>query len=147
MYPSPLILDRHFFSKVEVNSHVDGNPKAINLLNFQLELGKSPDNERLAQLILKLKIDPPTDQKSTYTGEIHAVGLFRVADNWPKEKIDELIECHGASVLFAAVRELLLNITSRGPWPPVLLSTFSFMPPKAKPVETSPKETESAKTV
>jgi preprotein translocase subunit SecB len=130
MYPSPLILDRHFFTKVEIDSHVDGNASAINLLNCQLELGRADDNQRLFQLTLKLKIDSPPDKKAFYTGEIHAVGIFRVIDSYPQEKAAEIVESYGASVLFAAMRELVLNITSRGPWTPLVLSTFSFVKPK-----------------
>jgi preprotein translocase subunit SecB len=145
MFPSPLILDRHFFSKVEVNSHVDGQVETPNLLNCQLELGQSADDQKLFQLVLKLKILSPPDKKTTYTGEIHAVGLFRVVENWPQADKQNLVESYGASVLFAAIRELLMNITFRGPWPPVLLSTFSFIKPKEAPVETSAKEPQAAK--
>jgi preprotein translocase subunit SecB len=144
MFPSPLILDRHFFSKVEVNSHVDGQIGTPNLLHCQLELGQAPDDKNLFQLVLRLKIASPPDKKPTYTGEIHAVGLFRVIDNWPNDKAN-LIETYGASVLFAAIRELLMNLTSRGPWPPVLLNTFNFNKPKDQPMETSKKELESVR--
>ena len=82
--------------------------------------------------MLKLKIDSPEDKIATYSGEIHAVGIFRVVSQFPEEKAAELVEVHGSSLLFAAIREILLLITSRGPWPPVALSSFSFLKPKEK---------------
>lgn len=132
MYPSPLILDKHFFTKVEVNSNIDGQLGAINLLNCHIELGEASDNPKMFQLSLKLKIESPPDKKAPYTGEIEAVGLFRVVENCPAEKAPEIVEAYGSSVLFAAIRELVLTITSRGPWPALLLSTFSFVKPKEK---------------
>jgi|ERR1043166_141153 preprotein translocase subunit SecB len=144
MYPSPLLLDRHFFSKVEINSNVDGDPKAINDLNCQLEIGIDKTNPRHLQLVLKLKILSPKDKTATYTGEIHAVGIFRVHNNFPQEKAQGLVETHGASLLFAAIREILLLITSRGPWPPVALASFSFIKPKEEPQTQIAEKAEDA---
>ncbi len=146
MYPSPLILDRHFFTKVEVNSHVDGIVGTINVLNCTFELGRSAEDQRSFQLTLKLKLESPPDKKATYTGEIHAVGLFRVLEAYPVEHAGALVETYGSSVLFAAIRELLLNLTSRGPWPSILLSTFSFVPPKDKKPLDAPQPADVAKT-
>jgi preprotein translocase subunit SecB len=132
MYPSPLILDRHFFTKVELNSHPEGQVGTINLLHSDGQIGTDEREPRRFQLTYKLKITSPPDKQSTYTGEIHAVGLFRVVEGYPLEKAGDLVSAYGTSLLFAAIRELLLNLTSRGPFPPLMLSSFNFMPPPQK---------------
>jgi preprotein translocase subunit SecB len=140
MYPSPLILERHFFTRVEVNSHVDGDPTVINMLNFHTELSQAVDRKKLFQLLLKLRIYSPEGKKTTYSGEIEAVGIFSVVDNFPDDKTGKLVECYGASLLFAAIRELVLNLTSRGPWPPLLLKAFSFIKPTETETAPAPLE-------
>ena len=109
------------------------------MLQCQVEIGQAMDNQNHFQLTLRLRLDSQPNEQATYTGEIDAVGLFRVDENWPDNKAT-LVQTHGASVLFAAIRELVLNITSRGPWPPVQLNTFSFVPPKNQPT-TEPSKT------
>ena len=140
MFPSPLTLERHFFSKVEIDSHIDGHLGIPNLFHCDAQLGRAEGAGRRFQIILKLKLDSPPEKKATYTGEIHAVGLFRVADNWPEENVNDLVQVNGCSILFGAIRELILNLTSRGPWPPVMLNSFSFVRPKDKPQDVVPSE-------
>ena len=43
-----------------------------------------------------------------------------------------LPEATGTSILYSAAREYLITVTSRGPWPALVLPTVSFMPPKEK---------------
>lgn len=130
MHPSPLQLEKYFFSRVLIDSHVDGIVGTPNLLNCQVELGQASDNAKRYQVILRVRLESPPDKKATYTGEIHAVGLYRVVDDWPEDKVESLVETNGAGVLFGAARELIFNLTSRGPWPPVMLNTFTFIPVK-----------------
>ena len=75
---------------------------------------------------MKLSILPKDGSKPTYTGEVHAVGVFRVLVGVPSEEVAKLVEVNGASLLFGAIRELVLNLSGRGPWPAVCLSTVSF---------------------
>ena len=61
------------------------------------------------------------------------MGLFRVVDGWPPEKLPLLVEANGAALLYGAIRELLLNLTSRGPWPQQALRSVTFVQPKKMP--------------
>ena len=84
------------------------------------------------QVVLRLKLLSPEGKKAAYTGEIHAVGLFKVVDKWPKDKVEQLVEANGSALLYGAIRELLINLTSRGPWPVVVLNSVTFIRPNAK---------------
>jgi len=144
MKPAPLVLEKHFFTKVLLESHVDGKVADANSLSCKIEMAQSEENDRLFQVTLQLKMENQPDLKSTYTGEIHAVGLFQVVKDWPAENMRQLVQANGLAILFGAIRELVLGLTARGPWPPVLLNTFSFI----DLVPSAPEETtlaESAK--
>jgi len=131
MNPSPLQLERYFFSKVEITTHPDGEIGTPNLIGCQIEIVRAPDNLRRFQVSLLVKLTSPPEKKATYTGEVQAIGLFHVLPVWPDDKIDTLVESNGLAVLFGAIRELVYNITSRGPWPAVMLNTFTFIPDKS----------------
>lgn len=134
MYPSPLQLERHFFTKVKVDANPAGKVGAANVLNCEVELAIAEGDPKRFQVILRLKLLSPAGMEACYTGEIHAVGLFRVVDEWPEAERSKLVEVNGAALLYGAIRELLLVITTRGPWPPILLNSVTFIPPKPKPV-------------
>jgi len=133
MNHSPLQLNRHFFTKVQVEANPNGKAEISNQLNCQLEVGQSADDAKEWQVIVRLKFESPSEGEACYTGEIHAVGLFRVVDNWPAENAPALVEANGAALLYGAIREMLLNLTTRGPWPPVQLNSMTFIKPKPGP--------------
>jgi preprotein translocase subunit SecB len=138
MKQSPLRLEQHWFSKVQIEAQPDGKVGTSNLLETQVELSCAEDDARKFQVILRLKLLPAEQEKVCYTGEIHAVGIFQVVETWPKEKVQILVESNGPAVLFSAMREMICNVTARGPWPPVLLNTFTFIPAKDKEAPTVP---------
>jgi preprotein translocase subunit SecB len=128
MNPAPLQLERHFFTKVALDSHPDGQPGVANILQCEMEMGQAADNDRRFQITLRLKLLPDPEKQPFYTGEIHAVGIFLVAETWPANEVNRLVEANGTTLLYGAIRELLLNLTSRGPWPSVGFTSLSFVP-------------------
>ena len=138
MKPSPLQLEQHFFSKISLEAHTDGHIEADHLLNCTISIGQAEGDARRFQVEVRLQLDSPPDKKTTYTGEIWAVGLFRVLEGWPEEKTALLVEANGVALLFGAIRELLLNLTSRGPWPQVRLNAFSFIPETKSSTDITP---------
>ena len=144
MQPSPLRLERHFFTKVYLDTHPDGVPEAVHNLNCGVEIGRHSEDTNRFQVTLKLIFSPQPSSKVYYSGEVHAVGLFNVdTAMWPQDRALELVETNGPALLYGAIRELLLNLTSRGPWPLLLLQSVTFV---KQPSETAtPKALEEAK--
>lgn len=145
MKHSPLQLRNHFFTKVHLDAHTDGKPSAESQMECLVETGQAVHDPKVHQVTLKLKLTQKGSEKVCYTGEIHAVGIFQVADDWPAEKTMPLVEVNGASMLFGAIRELVCNLTARGPWPMLRMGTFRFGTSKpaegagqAKPRSTTP---------
>jgi preprotein translocase subunit SecB len=133
MNPSPLQLERHFFTRIQLDANPAGKPELANQLHCQVEVGRAPEEAKRFQVIVRLKLQSPANGQACYTGEIDAVGLFRVVENWPEDRILELVEANGAAVVYGAIRELLCNLTARGPWPQITLNTVTFVQPKVKP--------------
>jgi preprotein translocase subunit SecB len=137
---SPLQLERHFFTKVLLEAHPDGNPDVHNQVSCHVEIGTAVDDPKLYQVSMSVRLSDPKDgKKARYTGGVDAIGLFRVADGYPPERVKLLVENGGATLLYGAVRELVINVTSRGPWPPVTLCSMVFGVVK-KPEPTQKKK-------
>jgi preprotein translocase subunit SecB len=65
---------------------------------------------------------------SAYVGDVAVEGIFRANPESEGNRLsDFLVLTNAASMLFGAVREMVLNLTSRGPWPAVMLTTVSFI--------------------
>ena len=146
MNPSPLQLERHFFTRIQLDAKPTGKPEVSNQLSCQVEVGRAADDSKRFQVIVRLKLQSPSHGQACYTGEIDSVGLFRVADRWPEDRMLELVEANGAAVLFGAIRELICNLTARGPWPQISLQTVTFVQPKVKSEPHSGRGTRTVPT-
>jgi preprotein translocase subunit SecB len=142
MNPSPMQLERHFFTKVHVDAHRDGDESVKGVLSAEVELARAENNPRRFQVTLRLKLLPAADTKPRYTGEIHVIGLVSVAAKWPKDRVLPLVEANGPALLYGAAREMLCNVTARGPWPMHCLHSVSFVNAKSTP--KSPEEKKAA---
>ena len=129
MNPSPLQLERYFFSKIQIDAHLDADPTVANVLDCEVEIGRAVENSRRFQVVMRLKLRTPEKKQTAYTGEVHAVGFFQVLDGWPEKERSRLVETNGAALLYGAIRETVCNLTGRGPWPAVTLSSMTFLKP------------------
>ncbi len=144
MNPSPLQLERHFFTKVLIDTNPNGKLEAGHQVNCSVEVGSAVDDPKRFQVILRIKLLSPPNTEACYTGEIHAVGLFRVLDGWPTSETMHLVESNGAALLYGAVRELVCNLTARGPWPQLVLNSVTFVKPKSKPPTATTRASQTA---
>jgi preprotein translocase subunit SecB len=140
MKPSPLQLERHFFTKVHVDAHPDGDANFKGELQTQVELAQAERDPKRYQLTLRLKIVPADDKKPRYTAEIHVVGVVRVSPTWPEPEVQKLVQANGPALLYGAAREMLCNVTGRGPWPMVCLDAVTFVQPNAPASPRLPAE-------
>ncbi len=143
MKNSPLQLDGYFFSHVEVRAHADADPAVDPRLRTVSELGKDEEGGRYL-VTLRVEIGRAQDNTSPpYTGAVEVRGFFRVLEGYPPERRDEMIYVNGSTLLYGAAREMLLNITARGPWPGLLLPSVRFTneDSEATPIPTPARQT------
>ncbi|MFT3991185.1 MAG: hypothetical protein QM680_07225 [Luteolibacter sp.] len=144
---SAIQIKQHVFTRVEV--HCDP------------ECGKTPKNEtyevRLAATEPKLEPDSPMWRMSVdvrfgpsdkshpvrYKGHLTVRGRFEIHPKFTEDKRLDLVRMNGGSLLFGAIREMVLTITARSAKGPIELPTFDarmFLAKKQKPASDTFQE-------
>ncbi len=129
MIPSPLRLDNYFFTKI----HMDACPKGCEkpgegVTSSKVECLKHKDtpNKWMVQAEVR-KADDKEKGCPEYTFHVQVVGLFEVAEAFPAEKAEKMVRTNAPSVLYGAIREMIANLTARGPFPAIKLPTVTFI--------------------
>lgn len=148
---SPLQLKEHRFTKVSVETIPLGLPGKPCQVTTRLAWGKLGEEGRMWRVQLGVEFGNPDGREDCpYKGEAEVVGLFGVADAWPEAQVENLVRVNGASLLYSAVREMVLSITARASHGAFTLPTLSFAgegtPKKLEPTKapaaraTKPKQ-------
>lgn len=138
MSPSPLQLERHFFTRIHLDAHRDGTPAATAEFRSEVDIARAAQDPNRFQLTLRLKLLASGDKTPHYTAEVDVVGFFHVAAGWPDAKALPLVQANGPALLYGAAREMLCNLTARGPWPMINLQSVSFILPPSPVSPTGP---------
>lgn len=78
---------------------------------------------------LDISVDWPERPLPPYkVAELRSIGLFKFPDDTPSERIDEQLTVSAPSILYSGARDFVKSLTSRGPYPPVLMPTITFRP-------------------
>ena len=142
---SPLQLKGHRFTSLELHSHPKGLSQGAVEVSTQLgwaRLAESPNDWRVTLRVSFGPADPKTP--APYHGTTEIVGLFTVDPAWPAAKTEELVRVNGASLLYGAIRETLLTLTTRATHGEFLMPTLSFIETKAPatpPVKSARRKT------
>ena len=128
MKPSPLQLEAHHFTRIDISARegeIDRND-----LPMLCETGYAVDEEnpRRHRVSLKLMIEARPNTRPPYIGEVEVVGYFKVLDGWPEDKMMDLVSVNGPSVLYGAIREMIVNLTGRFSHGAVQIPTVRFPP-------------------
>lgn len=150
MKSSQLQIDNYIFKKICLEA-CDAE-KAENWkveCDVQVLRHKDLPHKWFVELQVKFRSDK---EKSPYVGDFKLAGLFKVAETLSDEVETNLVNVNGPSILYSAVRELVLHLTSRGPHPCVLLPSVTFIDrttnksPEARNNLKSEKEEHEIKT-
>jgi len=131
MKPSPLQLESYVFTRIHMDACED--PKCLTnedagqfLVNTQCQ----QHNEERSRWMVTIKVSihqKDGAQCPPYLFDIEVVGFFQVAEEYPAEKNAPMVRANAPAVLFGAVREMIANITARGPYPKFDLPTVTFI--------------------
>ena len=128
MIPSPLQLEHYFFTHIELDAHPNADPKNEMDFGADVECAQHEEDPRRWMLTLNVVLKAEEDDAPPpYTGEFEIVGMFKVIDEYPEEKVAKLVHINGAAILYGTVREMVTNMTARGPFPPIILPTTTFI--------------------
>ena len=129
MIPSPLRLEKHFFTRLHVDACPDGCATAgAGRVTSEVSCFREETDPPLWMVQLDLRREKDEEQGCPeYSFDVQVIGLFSVDPTFPEERIDRLVHANGAAVLYGAAREMIANLTSRGPFAQVNLDTVTFV--------------------
>lgn len=142
MKASPLQLVSSAFLKIHVEAesayaeHLkEGTPfEAFSAagLKSSVEVGFPEDESSQGFVRLRVEMLGTPEAPSPYKLDLDILGSFSLS----KSASEKLLEVNGPAVLYGSVRELVMQLTSRGPYPQLVLPTVTFLPPEIQTDET-----------
>jgi len=123
---SPLQLKNLFFKEACLKAEPSGTFESPPQLNQNLALAVLDNEKRSYRLDLDLKIGADPQKPFAYSGNFSVVGIFEVSPDFPAERLAQLVQVNGGSLLFGAIRDLILTISSRSIKGGFLLPTLNF---------------------
>lgn len=144
---SAIQIRRHHFTKVDIECHPDCTERPEQE-DLNIELAYSQPEIEISSGMWTMAIDVrfgpgPDGTPVRYRGHLAIRGHFEVHPDFDPAKTDDLVRLNGGSLLFGAVREMILLITSRSTRGPLELATLDarmFLKPEATPETTRPAE-------
>ncbi|MBN9134159.1 MAG: protein-export chaperone SecB [Nitrosospira multiformis] len=141
---SSLQLKQYFFTRIEVRERpdngVDHSLSAefdTNSFDFvgvtigtNLEVGEvreQQDDPRDFVIRLGIKIENKKGKPAPYDICVEAIGNFTVSEDVPIDRRRDLVVFNGCSILYSAMREIVLIMTSRCAKGGVVLPTVNFV--------------------
>lgn len=125
MRPSPLQLQHVIYNKISVLPFAkegERPPRAIGFdfegvsIRAQISTGIKEgqgDDPRDFVVTLNVTLDNNEGKPAPYNVDVGVIGVFKVLPSLPKEKREDLVTVNGASILYGAIREIVLSLTSR----------------------------------
>lgn len=124
---SPLQLKQHFFTEFSVKAFEKGSQKAEIVMEPAIACGRDPKLPNHWRLVLEFKLKSADPEKPfLYEAEAAILGLIEVNSGYPEEKREQLAFVNGLSLLYSALREMLLTVTGRCAQGALCLPTLNF---------------------
>jgi len=137
-------LENYFAEELSFQVRQDYQPDLENLpklspsdLEIEVRLGGSKENPFKKMCHLTISLKEKLEKAFPYNFKLVLVGFFEMESSCAENEIDVLLKNSAPSMLFTAARELLLLVTGRARFQPLMLPTMAFLP----------KETDSKKEV
>jgi preprotein translocase subunit SecB len=129
---SPLIVKDYFVTdlSIKANPLAEGSPAPIagnSNISTKVETAQHVENQRDWKAAIQIKCEPIEKNSGGYSIAIELVGFFEVANEMPEDRVADIIAANAPAVLYGAAREIILLITSRGPFPPFSLPSATFI--------------------
>jgi preprotein translocase subunit SecB len=137
--PSPLAIERHEFTSIQLEAAAVENPTGELKIKTRRSLAKDVENPSHWKLTLTVEFGPNNaEEPAAYAGVITIVGSFHIAQGYPDDRHQALINVTAASILYGACREMVANLTARSTHGLLSLPSISFAP-APDPIENKPE--------
>jgi len=122
---SAIQLQNHKFLKIELSAQECNGNEAQYKLSHSLIVQPDQQNPTRWQARLDLKIDDDSEEStSPYIGELSIAGHFTLAEDFPQDKAEPMVSLNAGAILYGAIRELVLTLTSRSIHGELILPTI-----------------------
>lgn len=100
---------------------------------FESSVEVATDANDTHRYFVKLEMRlPGTEESPTpYALDVEMIGIFSCSLEEDSRR-QQLVEINSPAVLYGSIRELVMQITSRGPYTPLMLPTVNFINPELK---------------
>lgn len=143
---SPLEMLSHVFEEISLKANPKETDHGAARVEAQRVLANHPDDPRNKMLELTVFVISSNPEKpASYEGKCVIRGFFKVIEQYPEDKIDDLIRITGASILYGACREMLANLTARSTHGMISLPSVSFLEAPAPKTKTAKKKAPAKK--
>jgi len=106
---------------------------------------RDPSDDRLWKASLSVNIQPRAEANAPYCVSVQLSALVRALPQLETKDIETLMRVNGASLLYGVAREVVRQVTSIGPYAPLLIPSVTFRPdPPADRVQSEAAATSAA---
>ena len=136
MQASPLQLEIYFLKDLSFSLTNDLKKLEEENIEFEgLEISIKDDTTSVdddprrwhSEVVVEAK--SKTKAKVPYVFKVVMAGFFSVDSDYPEERAKILAETNAPAILYSSIREIIINLTSRSPYPNLLLPSITFLKP------------------
>ena len=139
MQPSKLQLQHLFYLAIKIVARPENAPgedantpfdfNGVNIAEG-VELSVQDENKedpKLFALKLRIVIENKEGKLAPYDVDVEAAGIFVVIPSMPLAEREEFVLVNGCSVIYSAIRDQILTLTSRSARGQLILPTVTFL--------------------
>ena len=149
-HASLISCSNYFVTEMSLSASASYDPEQesdLDLSDLQVESDISviKAEDRQWAVILSVEQNVAAEKNAPYNFVVRLIGFFTIIEGLEEARVKQLLLTNGSSILFSAAREILRDMTSKGPYAPLLLPTLSFFP-FTKEEQAAKTEPEKANT-
>ncbi|MFZ5510782.1 MAG: hypothetical protein ACOZCP_12085 [Pseudomonadota bacterium] len=146
----PLRLEQYFFTEIQVRANPDFKPAGTLVgshVDVRSNAGVIEDRTDHYFVDCVVSLDETKSENPPYFFRVNAFGILNASDPDLTDDVakQHLVRSAGAQVLIGAIRELVAELTSRGPWGVFVVPIIPIAPPMPTAPEPQPEGTGSIK--
>lgn len=133
---SPVQLEAYSVSDLAYRANQDykpGQPTTYREEDIVIDHGcvRAAEDAQVWTVTLSLRIQPRAEANAPYYISLQLSGLVRALPELQSENVELLMRVNGASLLYGVAREVVRQVTSIGPFAPLLIPSVTFRPDTA----------------
>lgn len=148
---SPIQLEAYALSDLAYRAnqeHKPGQPSVYRDEDIVVDHGcvRTVEDTNVWTVTVALRIQPRAEANAPYYVSLQLSGLVRALPELQSDNVELLMRVNGASLLYGVAREVVRQVTSIGPFAPLLIPSVSFRPdPAAVPPALPEKKADDQK--